>query len=342
MIRPLAAALLLLPLAGSPAVAQVLTVPPGLGAGDPYHLIFVTSGLKAIDSDTTLPPTNSNFFGGLDQADWVVTFHAWSVQFPATGPWDFVNPIYQAILSTDTVSAASRLEVSGPIYRVDGSLVATSEADLFDGSLDVPLSLDELGNTVPTNLNVWTGTNSSGGSVLGENCGGNFSSNASSQSGWVGSPGSTGSNWTSASSRSCNLTGRLYGISPALTVPVRGDFNGDGLIDAADYTLWRDSEGQTGAGLAADANGDGTVDGDDYTIWTLDYGYEEPSSLGVPEPVGVAMLLGGLACLPTRRSERAPRAGRCSRTPGVAFVSWLTPEPPLAAPPSVTGGRSSR
>ena len=35
-----------------------------------------------------------------------------------------------------------------------------------------------------------------------------------------------------------------------------GDYNGDGRVDAADYTVWRDSEGATGSGLAADGNGD--------------------------------------------------------------------------------------
>src|SRR5690606_32701537 len=44
----------------------------------------------------------------------------------------------------------------------------------------------------------------------------------------------------------------------------RGDFNADGRVDAADYTLWRNSLGSNGSGLAADANDDGTVDATDY------------------------------------------------------------------------------
>ena len=39
-----------------------------------------------------------------------------------------------------------------------------------------------------------------------------------------------------------------------------GDYNGDGVIDAADYTVWRDSLGQSGIGLPADGSGNGTVD----------------------------------------------------------------------------------
>ena len=46
-----------------------------------------------------------------------------------------------------------------------------------------------------------------------------------------------------------------------------GDYNGDHLVDAADYSVWRDSFGQTGSGLAADGNGNGMVDAADYTVW---------------------------------------------------------------------------
>ena len=47
----------------------------------------------------------------------------------------------------------------------------------------------------------------------------------------------------------------------------RGDYNGDGAIDAADYTVWRDSLGNAGQHLAADGNGDGSITQDDYNLW---------------------------------------------------------------------------
>lgn len=83
-----------------------------------------------------------------------------------------------------------------------------------------------------------------------------------------------------------------------------GDYNGDGLVDAADYTVWRDSEGATGSGLAADGNGDGEVDGDDYGVWSAAYGDSRASSLSgsVPEPTGVlTAMLAFLAALIGRR-----------------------------------------
>jgi hypothetical protein len=45
-----------------------------------------------------------------------------------------------------------------------------------------------------------------------------------------------------------------------------GDYNGDGIVDAADYTIWRDSEGQTveRRGLGADGDLSGVIDTADY------------------------------------------------------------------------------
>lgn len=50
-----------------------------------------------------------------------------------------------------------------------------------------------------------------------------------------------------------------------------GDFNGDGNIDAADYTVWRDAMA-SGEALAADANNDGDIDTLDYNIWRENFG----------------------------------------------------------------------
>jgi hypothetical protein len=83
-----------------------------------------------------------------------------------------------------------------------------------------------------------------------------------------------------------------------------GDYNNDGLVDAADYTVWRDSDGMTGAGLAADGNGDGQVNGDDYGVWSAAYGNSRASSLSeaVPEPAGVVIAtLASLAAMIGRK-----------------------------------------
>jgi hypothetical protein len=51
-----------------------------------------------------------------------------------------------------------------------------------------------------------------------------------------------------------------------------GDFNQDGVVDAADYVVWRDTLGQTGLGLAADGNGNSQIDAGDYNVWRAHFG----------------------------------------------------------------------
>lgn len=87
-----------------------------------------------------------------------------------------------------------------------------------------------------------------------------------------------------------------------VTRPVSADFNGDGLVDAADYTIWRDTANST-TDLRADANGDGLIDGLDYNRWTSEYGSIVPPSfaVSVPEPNGILLLCVGAVGLVSRR-----------------------------------------
>ena len=51
------------------------------------------------------------------------------------------------------------------------------------------------------------------------------------------------------------------------------DYNGNGEVDAADYTVWKDSFGMSvPPGSGADGNGNGVIDAADYTIWKDDFG----------------------------------------------------------------------
>ena len=79
--------------------------------------------------------------------------------------------------------------------------------------------------------------------------------------------------------------------------PVPGDYSGNGKIDAADYTVWRDTLGQmVAAGSGADGSGNGKVDQDDYTVWkTIFAGGAGSGSIAsaVPEPISwIAMCCG--------------------------------------------------
>jgi hypothetical protein len=59
-----------------------------------------------------------------------------------------------------------------------------------------------------------------------------------------------------------------------VTTFAAGDYNRNGLVDAADYTVWRDTHGQTGLDAfdGADGNGDGEVNWADHAVWSLNFG----------------------------------------------------------------------
>jgi hypothetical protein len=60
-----------------------------------------------------------------------------------------------------------------------------------------------------------------------------------------------------------------------------GDYNRDGTVNNSDYSTWRSSFGQIGAGLAADGNGNGVVDTADYIVWRNNLG--RSSSQGIAD-----------------------------------------------------------
>jgi T5SS/PEP-CTERM-associated repeat protein len=87
-----------------------------------------------------------------------------------------------------------------------------------------------------------------------------------------------------------------------------GDYNHNGVVDAADYTVWRDSLGKTGIGLAADGDNNHVVDVADYNIWKSNFGLTAGSggaaSDPVPEPSTLLMLAAGIMTFcPCRRPK---------------------------------------
>lgn len=95
-------------------------------------------------------------------------------------------------------------------------------------------------------------------------------------------------------------------------LPVLQDYNLDGLWNAADYTIWQDSLGDTGIDLPADGTGpgldgqpDGIVDQYDYTYWKMNFG--QPSLVGstsssgvIPEPGSLLLILMAPFLIPIR------------------------------------------
>jgi hypothetical protein len=118
---------------------------------------------------------------------------------------------------------------------------------------------------------------------------------------------------------------------------LRGDYNHNGVVDATDYTLWRNTMGQTGSGLAADGNGNYQIDSGDYMIWRANFGRTTSGSgsgtatgaladstamANAPEPESVFLLVGGLLMSALRIVVRFAQRTLASQSPFCAHKRW--------------------
>ncbi|BBO34415.1 hypothetical protein [Lacipirellula parvula] len=77
-----------------------------------------------------------------------------------------------------------------------------------------------------------------------------------------------------------------FGVSAI--APANADFNGDGIVDGADFLAWQRNFGATvPPRTSGDANGDGAVDGDDLNVWRDQFGSPPPA---IAAPAVVASL----------------------------------------------------
>src|SRR5690606_34004345 len=94
--------------------------------------------------------------------------------------------------------------------RLDGQEIAQSWADLTDGTLDVPININEFGG-VSVQTDVWTGT-AAGGTPLSDNCQ-SWTSGSSNYFAYEGRNDAADFNWTARSfvfSSYCGIQQRLY------------------------------------------------------------------------------------------------------------------------------------
>ncbi len=110
------------------------------------------------------------------------------------------------------------------------------------------------------------------------------------------------------------LPGLVYPMRPGL-VPLKGDYNRDHKVDAADYVAWRRANGTSSIpNEGADGDGDGLVTMADFGVWRDNFG-STPSisssigtSVSVPEPGSLLLLCVGwlTIALPIRQSRSIP------------------------------------
>lgn len=94
----------------------------------------------------------------------------------------------------------------------------------------------------------------------------------------------------------------------AVAAGLDGDFNADGLVDAADYTHWRDHFGQVEDAVTLAGNGsrNAVVDEADYNLWRTNFGaaLSAAAQFPVPEPSTLTFVALALALVPTRRPTK--------------------------------------
>lgn len=77
------------------------------------------------------------------------------------------------------------------------------------------------------------------------------------------------------------------------TVLLAGDYNRDGIVDSADYLVWRKTDGtNTTAYNGADGDGNGTINDADLALWYENFGEVAQgagSSVAVPEPASILL-----------------------------------------------------
>lgn len=104
-----------------------------------------------------------------------------------------------------------------------------------------------------------------------------------------------------------------------------GDYNDNGVVDAADYPVFRNQLGlnQVLKNQNPKANTPGTVDAEDYTFWKSKFGNARTASSAavdtsssVPEPSTSLLAIMALLAFPIRQCKYFPRttAKRCSKS----------------------------
>ncbi len=88
------------------------------------------------------------------------------------------------------------------------------------------------------------------------------------------------------------------------SVPLPGDYNEDGNVDAADYTVWRDNVGAAAGSLPNDLDG-GIIGPAQYLTWQSNFGnsISSMSAITVPEPSSGCLLIIGLLAMIYRQDS---------------------------------------
>jgi methionine-rich copper-binding protein CopC len=222
-------------------------VPDGVGPGEQFHFVFVTSTRFNRNGEPTTHPENINYYNG------IVNGVADNSSIPAVQDLE-----WKAIVSTPDVDARDNAAVTAPVYLLNGTQVATGAADLWNGSIMTPIMIQE--NGVPFS--------GGGGSDAGRCWSGSTSAGVASGSYPMGTgiqaltgtarTNETSSAWiTSSSSARRGVDSNLFYYALSEVITVAGGTPGNTFADwIAGYPGVGDR-----TGLDDDPDGDGDPNG---------------------------------------------------------------------------------
>lgn len=186
------------------ALSMPMTIPAALNPGDQYRLTFVTSSQRdalstdiAVYNDFVTGVANSAGLGSL-------------------------GTMWYAIVSTDDVDARDNTGTNPgtdgtgfPIFLLDAgsTKIADNNADLWDGSIDNLLNVDETG-AIPNPEDIWTGSFANGTQANNDPVGG-----GTDMISIIGRVEYSDQDWISRARGAANLNHPFYALSGILTVP---------------------------------------------------------------------------------------------------------------------------
>jgi len=212
---------------GTSAQAAIITVPDPLPAGGQYRLAFVTNSKANIK---TILMSDYNTFV-TDAAEAVSELDALGTT------WTCIGSVPGTNAKTNTQTDPDVHGTGVPIYNLAGLLVSADYPNLWDGAIDNPINMTELGNNYypgGDTYRVATGTNGNG-TTHAKSLGGTYSN------GQVAC--ANGSNWlvgwgTYDSTRYVYGMSGIIGSSPGGAIPEPSSLVvfGVGLLSLAVFT----------------------------------------------------------------------------------------------------------
>ncbi|MCA9258609.1 MAG: PEP-CTERM sorting domain-containing protein [Planctomycetales bacterium] len=287
--RPLPAFALALLVACSSVDATALAAlvtPEGVGPGTAYRLVYNTRSRTRAGSD------DIEVYNSFAQAS-----------ANAAGMGASEGAVWKAIASTATVDARENIAGSDdvPIYNLAGQLVASGDADLWDGTLSALLNYNEFGQL--NNVDAWTGTLASGEKDPVYHLGSEAAAS------WCGRPSFSDGRWTAFITPFADSFLSIFAISEPIIAPFTADFDADAAVGGGDFLIWQRNRGAVGGALSdGDANGDATIDAADLMAWEMAWGANSAalSTSTAPEPTS-SLMVAASACGAVMRRRRSTR-----------------------------------